>query len=374
MTDDAGLAGPSPDAGLAGPPPAPPTFAVAPSEPVLGTGPAAGPQTVPAVVGVRQLIGTSFDLLLSVGEPMRRASFYIGVLVLGTVGPLALALWGMVVVGYPIDAVDEATWAPIGGWIALLGLIAFVGVVVASIESQAVVMALLGSHVMQRPITVREAVQRSRMVFWSVVGATLVVTIPISIIQNLIGQDTQQELVAGFVLGTALQAPFVYATAGIVLGGVGAVEALKRSVRIVRARKAAAIVLALLPAAFGLLILIAFEAGIDLAVRSMEALGLGTDSGPAGLAVLTVLIVGLAFAAGTLLLTASGIIYAPQVVMFVGLTHATMGLDHVRPGGDNAVEWIGPRRRRFRWLTRPMLLGVALGGIGLAALLATVSS
>jgi hypothetical protein len=325
-------------------------------------------------VSVRQLIGSSFDLLLRVGEPMRRASFYVGALVLGTVGPVALALWGTVVVGHDLEFLSQATMLAVSGWLSLLAALAALGVIVASIESQALVMALLGSHLVDRPITVREAVQRSRLVFWSVVAATLVVSIPIGIVQNVIGQETQQQLIAGFVVGTALQAPFVYATAGIVLGGVGPIEALKRSIRIVRARKVAAVVLALLPAAFGLLVLIAFEAGVDVALRSIDALGLGSDSGPAGLAILTVLIVGLVFAAGTLLLTAAGIIYAPQVVMFVGLTHATMGLDAVRPGGDRAVEPPAPGTPRFRWLTRPLLLGMGLGAIGLAGFLASVSA
>ena len=349
-----------------------------PRPPPLSTGPASGfaplgpPVAPPApVVGVPQLLGTSFDLLLRLGTPIRRASFYIGVVVLGTVGPIALAIWGLVVAGYDLGFVAESTWIELGEWLAVLGMVAFGGVIVASIESQAVVVALLGGHMAGRPISVREAIQRSRMVFWTVVAATLVVTIPTSLVQNLIGQETQQGLVAGFLLGIAIQTPFVYATAGIVLGGVGPVEALKRSVRIMRARKVAAIVLALMPTAFGLLTAISLQSGLDLAIRAIDALGLGPESGPVGVAVLTALIIGLVFAAGTLLLTAAGIIYAPQTVMFVGLTRATMGLDHVRPGGSRALEPPAPDHPRFRWLTRPMLLAMALAGVGLAGLLAT---
>jgi hypothetical protein len=246
---------------------------------------------------------------------------------------------------------------------------------VASIESQALVLGLLGGEMAGRPISVREALQRSRMVFWAVIGASIVVSIPTTIVQNAIGQSTQQALVIGFAVGILLQVPFVYAAAGIVLGDVGPIEALRRSIRLFRARKVTAVLLALLPTAFGLLVLVAFESGLDLALRAVEAFGLGSDSGPAGLAILTILLVALVFAVGTLLMTAAGIIYAPQAVMFVGLTHATMGLDRVRPGGDRAVEppaW-GTRRSRFRWLTRPMLLGFALGALGVAGLLATAN-
>ena len=65
-----------------------------------------------------------------------------------------------------------------------------------------------------------------------------------------------------------------------------------------------------------------------------DALGLGPDSGPAGLILITLGVVVGVFALGTLIYTALAISIAPQVVMFVGLTHATFGLDHVRPGGD----------------------------------------
>jgi len=60
--------------------------------------------------------------------------------------------------------------------------------------------------------------------------------------------------------------------------------------------------------------------------------------------------------------------------VFVGLTRATLGLDHVRPGGgsDPLMGRIG--RRPFRWLTRPMLAGFALGLIGLAGFVATARS
>ena len=46
-------------------------------------------------------------------------------------------------------------------------------------------------------------------------------------------------------------------------------------------------------------------------------------------------IVAAVFAFGTLVYTVTALSLAPQVVMFVGLTHATIGLDHVRPGGDH---------------------------------------
>ena len=81
------------------------------TSPERTAGPAAGPPRVepqptarlapepPPVVGTRQLIGAGFDLLLRSGDQMRRASFYIGLIVLGTAGPFALGLWGSLLAG-----------------------------------------------------------------------------------------------------------------------------------------------------------------------------------------------------------------------------------------------------------------------------------
>ena len=335
------------------------------------------PVPVPPVVSARQLIASSFELLLRLGDPLRRASFYIGIIVLGLIGPFVLATWGLLVANPSLDVFnpvgDPAAPAAAGWMVLLLGLLG-AGALIAGIESPGVAIALLGGAQAGHPIGIRAAVQRTRMCFWSLVVASLCVSIPITIVQSIIGQSTQAGFVTGLVVGTLIQWPFVYAQAGIVLGGVGPIEALKRSIGIVRVRKVAALILAILPSVYGLILLLGLSAGVDVAVRAMEALGLGTDSGPAGIALVTVLIVMIVFAIGTLLFTVNAIIYAPQVVMFVGLTRATMGLDRVRPGGDNDPDHHGPERPKFRWLTRPMLLGFALGALALAGFLSTVSS
>lgn len=335
------------------------------------------PVPVPPVVSARQLIASSFELLLGQSDPLRRASFYIGIIVLGLVGPLVLATWGLLVSNQTMDMFNPIAGpaAPAAaGWLLVLLSLLVAGSLIAGIESTGVAIALLGGSQAGNPVGIRAAVQRTRMCFWSLVVASLCVSIPITIVQSIIGQSTEVGFVSGLVVGTLIQAPFVYAQAGIVLGGVGPFEALKRSIRIVRVRKAAALILAILPSVYGLLVLLGLGAGIDVAVRAMEALGLGTDSGPAGIALVTVLIVMVVFAIGTLLFTVNAIIYAPQVVMFVGLTRATMGLERVRPGGDHDPDHDGPDRPTFRWLTRPMLLGFALGGLALAGFLSTVSS
>ena len=75
-----------------------------------------------------------------------------------------------------------------------------------------------------------------------------------------------------------------------------------------------------------------------------DALGLGPSPGRPGWPSSTIGIVVGVFALGTLIYTALAISIAPQVVMFVGLTHATFGLDHVRPGGDRDPDLPRPGR------------------------------
>ena len=168
-------------------------------------------------------------------------------------------------------------------------------------------------------------------------------------------------------------APLAYLLSGVVLGDVDPFEATRRSFRVFRARKLAAALVAVFETIAILLVFLGLGAGLDIALRVFDALGLGPNSGPAGLVLVTIGIVVGVFALGTLIYTALAISLAPQVVMFVGLTRATFGLDHVRPGGDRDPAVRRPNVRRFRWFTIPMLLGFALGAIGLAAGLVVLS-
>src|SRR4029078_1583494 len=71
------------------------------------------------------------------------------------------------------------------------------------------------------------------------------------------------------------------------------------------------------------------------------------------------------FALGTLTYTAYAIAVAPQIVMFVGLTRATLGRGHVPSRGDRDRAMTRPGRRRFRWLTIGMLAAFVGGLLGL---------
>ena len=153
------------------------------------------------------------------------------------------------------------------------------------------------------------------------------------------------------------------------LGDVDPFEAIRRSFRVFGARKGAAVLVALFESLAQLLILFGVIAGLDLALRLFSGLGLSVDSGLAGILLATLMIAVGVFAAGTLIFTVSALSIAPQVVMFVALTHATFGLDHVRPGGDGDPTVRRRGKPRFRRFTRPMLLGFAGSVIGLVGAL-----
>ncbi len=340
--------------------------------------------TAPTVELTRRLLGASFDLLIRTSEDMRRASFYVGIIVLGTVGPLALVSWWLQVVSHHLTQrkVDDLVNGGGSGWYIAFVWLAVVGLIVAAIESRATATAILGGHQSLRPVTVCQALARSRLIFWRVIVASVIVAIPLAVGQlamtavfaAIIGPQIDVALLTSTLAAVVVGAPFAYLLTGIVLGDVDPFEATRRSFRVYRARKLAAVLVAVFETFALLLVVFGLSAGLDIVLRVSDALGLGPDSGPAGLILVTMGVVAGVFAFGTLIYTALAIALAPQVVMFVGLTHATMGLDRVRPGGDRDPNEARRDRARFRWFTRPMLLGFIVGAIGLAAVLAAFSS
>ena len=213
-----------------------------------------------------------------------------------------------------------------------------------------------------------------------VIVASIIVAVPVGIVQVglaalltlAVPEATELSTAVTVLAAAAVGAPLAYLLSGVVLGDVDPMEATRRSFRVFGARKSAALVVALFESAAQLLILLGVSAGLDIALRVLGTLGLGVDSGAAGLALTSLAIVIGAFALGTLLFTVTALSIAPQVVMFVGLTHATMGLDHVRPGGDRDPDVTHAGQRRFRRFTRSMLLGVVLSIVGLVGALIAI--
>ena len=352
------------------------------SEPA-GTGTAEPPALVPPLQTTRRLVGASFDLLSATSNDLRRASFYIGIVVLGTVGPLALASWTIEVVAIHMTPRQmQALLRPEGTvWLGLLGSLAGSGLLVAAVESRALAAAILGGRLAGRAVTLAASLARSRMVFWRVVLGSIMVGVPLLAVQaalnalalSALGPQTDVSVATSTLAAAVIGAPLAYILSGIVLGDVDPFEAVRRSVRVFRARKAAAALVAVFETIATLLVLVGLEVGLDLAQRVFGALGLSPDSGPAGLGIMTIAILAGVFALGTLIFTAYAIAVAPQIVMFVGLTRATFGLDHVGSDGERGP-FDGPvSGPRFCWLTRPMLLGFVAGGIGLVAVMVSLA-
>ena len=76
------------------------------------------------------------------------------------------------------------------------------------------------------------------------------------------------------------------------------------------------------------------------------------------------------FAFGTLLFTVYALTVAPQVVMFLGLTHATYGLDVVRPGGRDDPAASRRRRGTYGWFSTGMVVAFLSGAVGLVLIVA----
>jgi hypothetical protein len=352
-------------------PPQPPT-----SEPPPAPAPSIVPSPAPPLESTRRLVGASFDLLSRASDEMRAASFYVGAIVVATVGPFALASWVLEVATLhrTVDEAEALMNGSAGVWYGLLAVPALIGGFVALVESRTMAAGILGGRLAGRPLTVREGLARSRMVFWRAVVASIVAGVPLALLQGAIDavlaealNMTDEVTVAVSIVVTALfGAPLAYILAGVVLGDVDPFEALRRSLRVFRARKLAAVVVALVETATGLLILFGLGAGLDIALRLLDALGLGASSGPAGLLLVTIGIAAATFALGTLIYTVTAIALAPQVVMFVGLTHATIGLDHVRPGGHQAPDRPGSGQPTFRMLGRGIRLAIVLAWLTLA--------
>jgi hypothetical protein len=320
-----------------------------------------------------RLVSEAFDLLARSSGDLRRASFYVGLLVVLTVAPYALLVWRVTVEFESLSTVEqlERLRGGLQGPLTLSVIMAGIGVVAASIESKAVAVTLLAARLEGRAIPLRQAVERSRRVFWRIVRGTILTTVPLLLIQFAAQElaarafrgESEISVISAGIVSTILLAPFAYVVTGIVLGDVGAAEAVRRSVRLFRARKVAALVVALFAWSAQLLTGFGLGAALDLVLRATDFTSLfsSTDVLPTALAALV--IVSLVFAVGTLLFTVNAISLAPQVVMFLALTQ-------VAPGLDTARELRAPDAPRFRWLTRPYIvlaiLAIAFLLVGLA--------
>lgn len=329
----------------------------------------------------RHLARFGLELGSAAARPLRGASAYVALVTLGLLGPLAVGFI-VLVASHPeiadieawIDptgallepawsAADLEAFAGASAWLLLGTSVATIGIMAMAIESQALAAAILGGVAIGRPLTTREALRRSRQVFWRLAGYAMLTAVPIgfatgvlsSVLEEVIGQAPETISFLTTLFGAILGLPFVYGVAGIVLGDVGAVEAVRRSYRLARARWRLAIALSIFVTIAWFLAGIAYVAAVGLLATIAQPLGIGFDNGPLALLGLIAIALALAAAFGSLLLTVTAIVVAPQVVAFLGLTHYAAGLDRAR----DATTLAPP----VRFESAPLAIGIAIAVI-----------
>lgn len=353
---DGGFVGPM----LPPPAPAPPRPAVEPAtEAVLA---------IP--LGTRKLVGHALDLLTRSDAGLRSASFYIGFLVLVTIAPIAILLG--VAVALEVPLFDPSLPSPLDGPILVAMVLAIAGYVAAGVESRALATAVIGGRAEGRPLQLRESIVVARRRFWHVLGANVIVGLTAGMLAAaiqlpvglLLGNVEAINYGLSLVIGTLVGAPFAYVAAGIVLGEVDAAEAVRRSVRLARARKRLAVVVALFSILSQFVVLFGVSIGGDVVLRLVDGTGIAETFPPE---LVIPVAAALVFAFGTLLFLVEAITAAPAVYAFIALTRYTRGLQVGR------VAKAGPARPWNPWISPGMALGITLAVVSLVAGLAGVT-
>ncbi len=323
-------------------------------------------QPAPVWPGVGSVLTGAFDLVTQARIPVRNASLYVGLLGLLTMGPALIAI--VADPGFDLAGLFQGQRPEQQGLdIAALYLLFFALVAVA-LESQIIGLAIVGGARTGRPLRLREGLRRSRTVFWRMFRATAILAVLEAVLNRLIldaatsifGSDTDVPVVGTSLLVGVILAPFVYVAVGIVLGDVGSIEAIRRSVRLARARFRLALVLSLFSVVANYLLLFAAGAGLDLAARVLAPFsaefGSLDPTSLTGFLVASGLILLALFAGWTLVFSVGALTSASQVVAFLGLTGYSGGLDQARDEPAGELQRPAPA-----WLSWPMMAGIVIG-------------
>ena len=295
----------------------------------------------PVWPGVGAVLSGAFDLLTQTRIRIRDGALYIGGLAILVMGPATVAT---------VAELPRLTFSDTGrltgpgpsGALVMAWAIALAGAVAIGIEAQIVAIAILGGARAGRPMSLGEALRRSRSIFWRAFWAIAGVAFLTGIVSSVLslgtllvfGAKSDASSVSANLLTGLLMAPLVYVPVGVVLGDVGAGEAIRRSIRLARARFRLALMTSLFAVVTQYLLLLAALTGLDLAVRLLEPIrGQLERLDPSSLGGLVVAGIGVLvalFAYWTLSFTILALTAAPQVVAFLGLTGYSAGLDRAR--------------------------------------------
>jgi hypothetical protein len=326
----------------------------------------------------RKVVYAGLQLAAGSSVSIRRASIYIGLLALGAFGPAAI----LVLIGLAKLLSDPGTAATLesnpmqllfeqpdlSGPITLIATVASVGlvlIVAISIDAKAIAIAMLGGAASDQAMTFPEAVRRARQSFWRLLWSGILVGLVSYAITLALAWpflrpfDTNQGITfIASMIATLAVTPFAFASAGIVLGDAGAIDTLRRSYRLFRARPRIALVVTLFTLVSAAIQTFAFSGGADVASRVATFFHVG--EGPTSLILPGILVFALIVAFGSLTFTIAAIVAAPQVAAFLGLTFYSAGLDEARTPA-------GSRPRRVRLVSIPM--SVVMVGLAVVAVL-----
>ena len=238
--------------------------------------------------------GAALDLALAATASVRRASLYVGVLTLLIAGPAIVLLLAIIRDQGGFEGALQMLFGgqtsfdpPESGAISMLRvttLFAVVGVVAISLEGQILAATMIGGAATgRRSASATRSGSRAACSGRSSAAAFLVGIVE-QIVGNLINnvaygvtRSIDGASIAGILAAALVIMPFAFYQSGIILGGVGAIEALRRSTRIARARWRLALLVALAGAVVSFIEVFALGAGLDLVVRFASAAGLGLD-------------------------------------------------------------------------------------------------
>ena len=319
------------------PPPSPPP----PSPPI--------PSEMP---GTLATVSRGLDLNVAASREIRRASLYIGLLWLLSIGPIAATLWAFsakqggfewlqrLARGFRPDFVPVG--AGFGEILFVILLIGFGCLVAVAVDAQLLATILIGARATDRRFSLGAAIALVRLRYWRYVRASALVGLILLVPRVLINQvvmngrpaGTEAQALVSTAIDILVSTPFAYIAAGIVLGAVGARESIRRSWRLARARWRLALLIGIVNTAVTYIAGFAVGAGGDILVRLGTAFGLGGSTGPIQILVLALIVALAIVSIGSLIMTIGALTAGPQVVAFLGLTGYSSGLDALNDPAD----------------------------------------
>jgi hypothetical protein len=376
----------APDAPTSPEAPAPAPYLPFAAYPVAAVPPAPTWTKAYDLPSARRVVSSGLQLAVDTSAAIRRGSIYIGLLSLGAFGPAVV----LVLLGIGRLMSDPGTaemlakdpsllffeqpglLAPLV-FVYVLGIAGVVLLLAIGIDAQAIAISLLAGRASDRPVQLFEAITRARQVFWRLLGAGVIVGVASYLVSLLVvlpfidfqNPNTGISFI-GTALGTLVVMPFAFTTTSIVLGDVGALEALRRSWRLFRVRPRIALAVTIFALVSSAIQQFALGAGLDAADRVGSFMHLGFGEGGAGTLLSSILVLAFVVAFGSLTFTIAAIVAAPQVAGFLGLTYYSGGLDRARSA-------TGVQPRRFRWVSAPMVFAMVglliVAGFGLPSVL-----